>query len=243
MVPFLASVHPTAADSPFNFTAFLRSLDEFDAYRSSEPPAQAPQPQPQQRRHIRRTVTTTFKPNFDLRETANAYELHGELPGIEKQNLSMEFTDPQTIVVRGRVERTYHSKPEAEAAPAAEEKTSDADETASNASSHGWQHASVEDDPEEPATPPAASTPAKTETPKTEVAKPIAPAVQKAPARAEQPKEKFWLYERSIGQFERTFTFPTRVEHENTSASLNNGLLTIVVPKAPKHQIRRIAIF
>ncbi|KAK0616639.1 HSP20-like chaperone [Immersiella caudata] len=249
MLSFLSSPYCAAPAPEPSFITLFRLLDDFDSYSRE---AQAPQPQPQQqRRHIRRTITTTFKPKFDVRETANAYELHGELPGIDKQNLNIEFTDPQTIVVRGRVERTYESKPEAEeqatttepeAAPAAEEKVSDADETASNASSHGWHHATVEDDPEEPATPPGAATPAETETPKAEVTKPVAPAVKQAPAPAE-PKEKVWLYERSIGQFSRTFAFPTRVEHENVSASLDNGVLSIVVPKAPKHQLRRVAIF
>lgn len=253
---------PAPAVAEPSFTTLFRLLDDFDSYSRE---AQAPQSQQQQqqcsrpRHHIRRTVTTTFRPKFDVRETQTAYELHGELPGIEKENLNIEFTDPQTIVVRGHVERTYESKPEAEeqavpvttatpaAEPASDEKTSDDnDDTASNASSHGWHHATVEDDPEEPATPPGATTP--TDTPKTEVVKPAAPVtpVQKAPesAPAVAPKkEKVWLYERSIGQFSRSFTFPTRVEHENVSANLENGVLSITVPKAPKHQLRRIAIF
>ncbi|KAK4447960.1 30 kDa heat shock protein [Podospora aff. communis PSN243] len=254
MLSFFANPYYAAPAPEPSFTTLFRLLDDFDSY-SREPQAPQCHPQqckPQQRRPIRRTVTTTFRPKFDVHETATAYELHGELPGIEKENLNIEFTDPQTMVVRGRVERTSETKPEAEeqaattnepeAAPAAEEKTSDADETASNASSHGWHHATVEDDPEEPATPPGASTPTESETPKTEVAKRVAPTVQKAPAPAE-PKEKVWLHERSIGQFSRTFTFPSRVEHENVSASLDNGVLSIVVPKAPKHQLRRIAIF
>ncbi|KAK0643984.1 HSP20-like chaperone [Cercophora newfieldiana] len=255
---------PVAAPEP-SFTTLFRLLDDFDSYsREAQTQAPEPQPQPQQqqqqkRRHIRRTVTTTFKPKFDVRETATAYHLHGELPGIQKENLNIEFTDPQTIVVRGRVERTYESNPESEeptttttepepeAAPAPiEKKAPDADETASNhsGSSHGWHHATVEDDPEEPGTPAGAATP--TETPKTEVAKPATPtAVQKAPETAPvaAPKEKVWLYERSIGQFSRTFTFPSRVEHENVSATLENGVLSITVPKAPRHQLRRIAIF
>jgi len=272
MLSFFASPYcapaPVAAEP--SFTTLFRLLDDFDSY-SREAQAPQPQQQPQQqqqqqqqcprpRHHIRRTVTTTFKPKFDVRETQTAYELHGELPGIEKENLNIEFTDPQTIAVRGRVERTYESKPETEeqavpvttatatpaAEPASEEKSSDADDTASNASSHGWHHATVEDDPEEPATPPGVSTP--TEIPNTEVVKPVTPAtaVQKAPdsAPAVAPKkEKVWLYERSIGQFSRTFTFPTRVDHENVSATLENGVLSITVPKAPKHQLRRIAIF
>jgi len=64
---------------------------------------------------------------------------------------------------------------------------------------------------------------------------------QKAKQSAE-PTEKFWVSERSFGQFERTFTFPTRVDHDAVSANLTNGVLNISIPKVKKQEARRIAI-
>lgn len=39
------------------------------------------------------------------------------------------------------------------------------------------------------------------------------------------------LSERRLGDFERSFTFPTEVDSDHMEASLANGLLRIVVPK------------
>lgn len=258
MLSLFASPYCAPAAPEPRFTTLFRLLEDFDEYSRDVQPQQQQQQMVQQSRHprkVRRTIAT-FKPKFDVRETEQTYELHGDLPGIDKNNLNIEFSDAQTMVVRGRVERTYESKPEAEdvaatpsPAAAAEEKASDADETASNASSHGWHHATVEDDPEEPATPPGAATPTESESTvhKSEVAssEKTSTAVEKAAqpsAPATAPKTKFWLYERSIGEFSRSFVFPTRVEHDKVSAVLENGVLNISVPKAPKHQSRRITI-
>jgi len=224
-----------------------------------------------------------FKPRFDVLETQTAYELQGELPGIERENLVIEFADPQTLVVRGRVERgnkpeTQTEEPttpakaetQAEAAEAAEATTTttetendaqitsdDNDDavstTSSKGSSQGWHHATVEDDPEEPATPRSA-TPVEAEAETSEKAEgkkpaaPVVPATQKSEAPAAQaqaPKnnEKLWLYERSVGEFTRAFTFAARVEHEGVTASLENGVLRVTVPKAKAHQPRRIVVF
>jgi HSP20 family protein len=42
---------------------------------------------------------------------------------------------------------------------------------------------------------------------------------------------KVLLRERHIGDFQRSFTFPTEVDSDHMEASLANGLLRIVVPK------------
>jgi len=49
----------------------------------------------------------SFSPRFDVRETANAYIVEGELPGItDRSNISVEFTGRGNMVVRGRVDRS-----------------------------------------------------------------------------------------------------------------------------------------
>lgn len=225
-----------AADT--SFTPLFRLLDNFDSYSreaQSTPRTQTPsRNHPKARRSVapRSSSSNPFKPKFDVRETETTYELHGELPGLERENVQIEFTEPQTIVISGRVERTYETKPTTEATPeVAEQKTE----------THSSHHATVEDDPEDfenISTTSSTGRATPTETPKTEVAKPATPApeVQKAPA------EKYWLWERSVGEFSRTFSFPSRVDQDAVTASLDNGVLSVTVPKAKKHETRRIAI-
>ncbi|KAJ8097438.1 HSP20-like chaperone [Lipomyces tetrasporus] len=48
----------------------------------------------------------TFTPSFDVKETDKAFLLEGELPGVEKDNLDIEFLDNNTLRVKGHVERS-----------------------------------------------------------------------------------------------------------------------------------------
>ena len=48
--------------------------------------------------------------------------------------------------------------------------------------------------------------------------------------------------ERSPVKSSRSFTFPTRVNLEKTSASMKNGVLTVKLEKAPEAQPRSIAV-
>lgn len=75
------------------FTPLFRLLDDYDVHRTSR----GDQP-----------ALRSFAARFDVRETDNAYHLDGELPGIAQKDIDIEFTDPQTLVVKGRVEREYH---------------------------------------------------------------------------------------------------------------------------------------
>ncbi|KAF8247511.1 HSP20-like chaperone, partial [Wilcoxina mikolae CBS 423.85] len=52
----------------------------------------------------------SFAPNFDIHETPSAYILEGELPGLaDKKAVNIEFTDGQTVVIAGRIERDMPS--------------------------------------------------------------------------------------------------------------------------------------
>ena len=48
--------------------------------------------------------------------------------------------------------------------------------------------------------------------------------------------------ERSAGRFHRQFTLPDTADADSVSASGNNGVLEITIPKRPTEQPRRIAI-
>lgn len=230
--PFCA---PQTSTEP-SLVPLFRLLDGFDQY-SRDVKAAQPQTKLKPRQKVPAPLPR-FNPRFDVRETEDTYELHGELPGIERENLNIEFTDPRTIQIRGRVERTKEEQP---AEPASEnEQQTGAPEVKTASSSH---RATVEDDPEETSSN-ASWTPVGSPKPETVVAKKAAAAeVEKAPPVANNTTSKIWLWERSIGEFSRTFTFPTDVEHENVTAGLNNGVLTLTVPKQKMITPRRIAIY
>ncbi|KAK3379042.1 HSP20-like chaperone [Lasiosphaeria ovina] len=191
-----------------------------------------------------------FQPRFAVRETETAYELYARLPGVERDNLEIDLTEEQTLVVRGRVEHTpAESKPEPAAAAAA----APAVEAPEPQSPTKHYQATVEDGADDnedddyvSVSAPASSTsvPTPTQTPKSEPATPATPAPAKQPAPAQQqqqsesqPRERVF-----IGEFARTFTFPGRVDADGLSAGFNNGVLKVTVPKEKEHQVRRIVV-
>jgi len=182
------------------FGPLFRLLEDFDTYQAG------------QGRGTSRTSLPNFQPKFDVRETEEAYELHGELPGLNKSDVTIEFSDPQTMVIRGRVERSYTEG----TPPALEGKTSaGAIESGEAKKPH---KATVEEEGAE-----------------SSVA---------ATGAAEEPKDKakYWLSERSVGEFARSFNFPTHVNTQSVTASLNDGILSVIVPKIKKAEARRITI-
>ena len=53
---------------------------------------------------------------------------------------------------------------------------------------------------------------------------------------------RYLISERTLGNFERRFTFPVGVNQDGVCATMKNGILTITVPKAETSQIRKIHI-
>jgi HSP20 family molecular chaperone IbpA len=128
----------------------------------------------------------SFAPKFDVRESEASFHLDGELPGISQEDISIEFTDPQTLVVKGRTEREYHT-PEPKEQANSEQAVEKSSKTA--ATSH-----------------------------------------------------RYWASERTVGEFSRSFSFPIRVDQDNVKASLKNGILSVVVPKATASATKKITI-
>jgi HSP20 family protein len=51
-------------------------------------------------------------------------------------------------------------------------------------------------------------------------------------SRESQSKEGSWrVSERSVGEFRRTFSFPSPIDQENTQTQLKDGILTVTAPK------------
>ncbi|RFU75597.1 30 kda heat shock [Trichoderma arundinaceum] len=210
--------HPTEA----SFTPLFRLLDDFDNYSR----------QSGKSCNVRRQPAPQWQPKFDVRETTQAYELHGELPGISKENVHIEFSDPQTLVIRGKTERTYTAgtSPSAHLESTTSTETIAEKEEPARRNSH---QATVEDEDE------ASERESGFEVVTTEEEK---RPEEKTPQKPVD-KAKYWLTERSIGEFSRSFHFPSFVEHEGVSAGFQDGILSVTVPKAKKHEARRITVY
>lgn len=161
-----------------------------------------------------RNMTSTFAPKFDLKETAEAYQLEGEVPGIEKEALQLEFLDENTLQIKGRTERSFSSgTPSSDA--------EDVTMTGAGADKNTVDSASTQTPAETSATEGAETTKAVAQTAETS-----------SPATTENTGNgRYWVTERSVGEFSRTFSFPAPIDQEAVKASLKNGVLSITVPK------------
>ncbi|KAG5914434.1 hypothetical protein E4U61_005696 [Claviceps capensis] len=212
-----------------SFTPLFRLLDDFDNYSRQSGSSQ------QQQYGSKQAGAGFWQPKFDLRETNDNYELHGELPGISKDNVHIEFTDSQSLIIRGRAERSYTSgTPPAGLIDQPGNKGA-ITEGGEGGSSH---KATVEDEKDESSGAAASSEGNKQQ-------KQQQQQVEKTDKTQQQHSEhgvKYWLSERSVGEFARSFNFPSPVDQDAVSASFNDGVLNIVVPKSKKQGARRVAI-
>ena len=179
----------------------------------------------------------SFQPRFDVKEEGDQYVLQGEFPGVEQKNINIEFTDANTLSIKGRIERHREegTRPSAQVKARVEQPSISESETSS------YHKVSVEDESE-----PTMSggnpdaTPA--ETPVETPAESVAETETQQATEALKQKSKYWVSERSVGDFSRVFKFPNRIEQESVKASLNNGVLSIVLPKAQIPANKRIEI-
>jgi HSP20 family protein len=197
------------SDPATSFTPLFRLLDDFDNYSRGN-----------NGHHLHRGHLKSFNPRFDVKEVSEGYELHGELPGVDQKDVEIEFTDPQTITIRGRTERSYTSG----TPPAALEASKTAG-AITEGTENGSHKATVEDED--------ATAQTSTEVTTTSAS---------APPEEQKEQDKFWVSERSVGEFHRSFSFPSRVDQDAVKASMKNGILSILVPKAKKHESKKIVI-
>ena len=61
-------------------------------------------------------------------------------------------------------------------------------------------------------------------------------------AENKEEGEQFYAYERSYGSFSRSFTLPEGIDAEHVQADLKDGVLSVVLPKKPEVQPKRIAL-
>jgi HSP20 family protein len=164
------------------------------------------------------TSLRSFTPKFDVKETSDAYELHGEIPGVEQKDVSIEWTDNNTLTISGRHEhvREEGRRPEGgllEGSGSSQARIEGHDKADSSKSASA------------------------SATPNTDVQTTNVDAHPDGPS---QPK--YWVSERSVGSFHRSFAFPARVDQDAVKASLKNGILSIAVPKAKAQTKRTVTI-
>jgi HSP20 family protein len=58
----------------------------------------------------------------------------------------------------------------------------------------------------------------------------------------EEKGETFYTCERAYGKFLRTFTMPEGIDREHLRAELKGGVLTLVVPKMPEAQPKKVEV-
>ncbi|PVH70102.1 HSP20-like chaperone [Cadophora sp. DSE1049] len=190
------------ADDPItSFGPLFRLLDDFNNYSRGIGG------------HHYRSHLKAFTPKFDVKETAQAYELYGELPSIEQEDVDIEFTDPQTLTVKGRSEHSFNNG----TPPAG---SVDGPETSGMIPEGGENNAQ------------------KSQKDSTNTST----AVLKTDEGNKKPDHRYWVSERSVGEFSRSFSFPTRVDQDQVKASMKNGILSILVPKLEDAKSRKIDI-
>lgn len=181
----------------------------------------------------RQQARRSFTPRFDVREVGAAYELKGEVPGMEQKDLDIELDD-RTLVIRGRIgTETNEAAAAAEPAQAIDNLAANDNSSEKSAS---YQKASVEDEYVD-----AGAESEATEGEKTPASITTEVAKMAETKKAAEPSFKYWVSERSVGDFERRFSFPVKVGLD-AKASLKNGILSVIVPKLASKDSRRISI-
>lgn len=148
----------------------------------------------------------TSSPKFDIKETEAAYILEGELPGIAKKDINLDFVDDHTLVLKTKSEtiREQGRKPTEQTPTELRASQDDAQMSGAN----------PEAQPSEIDNSALATT---NQTKDVAVPAPVVPT--------------YHLTERTHSTFQRVFTFPADIKVGEVKASLKNGILSVTVPK------------
>lgn len=176
----------------------------------------------------------TSSRKFDVKECKNTYELRAELPGLEQKDISIEFLDAKTLVIKGSLAK-------------AEEKQNEDEDNEGPAGSEGPAEnggpAAIEDKSDNKSDSSSSSASAASSSNQTTVEdwSEEEPDILKKEKgyhtivkQNEESSYKYLIRECSTGKFKRSFTFPHKVDRSGVQASLKNGILTVVVPKQVK---------
>lgn len=211
-----------------DFSPIMNYIDEFDRHFS--------------RRH---RFMNCFIPRFDLEEDAHNYYLYGDIPGATVNDITVEAHDDHTLVVYGK---TFRPGPERNSEEQGTLKVGveDREHGGDQKGEYGQQQQLAPTTQENQVAPPTQNYPP----PPTQPAQ-VHPHHQRhgttpfATLQSEpQPQftasgHRILLSERLVGDFTRTFAFPTPVIEAGVQASMENGVLSLVVPKKEKTEERK----
>ncbi|ORY00096.1 HSP20-like chaperone [Clohesyomyces aquaticus] len=220
--------------------------------------------------HARQQRKRVFRARFDVNENKDGYQVEGEVPGFEQENIDIEVTDAHTLSIKANTEHKAEQPAAAVTETTTQVTQSELDKTteemdgvtitdaevqgaraatpSSETGSHKSYQPTVEDDFEDLGAETSSTLSAASNEPRDPKGKEKAveePTVAAAePVQPQQPAqpESNKQNERPHVSFERTFRFPVRIDAANVKAALRNGVLSIEVPKAPLPEVRRIAI-
>lgn len=180
----------------------------------------------------------TFSPKFDVYETSEYYHLEGELPGLhDRKTIDIEFMSDRTLTIRGRIEKAKNSSTSTSSALPAHAEPGEPKELRRRSLKPTVEDTEDEDDYLSMVN---ATTEAKEKERKSNQT--IEVSSEKTQIHAQETSYKVWLNERSYGNFQRSFSFPTPVDLDGVVAKLDAGLLMIQVPKVVFSGVRRIEI-
>jgi HSP20 family molecular chaperone IbpA len=213
-----------------NFSPILNYLDEFDRHFSG---------------HHR--FINCFIPRFDLEEDAHNYYLYGDIPGANVNDITVEAHDDHNLVIYGKTVRPgSERRGEGEEVNAKEDqefvkvmvedhKHVQHPEVKNSNQGTGGEDQDIGTVPAQTAPGYNAATPSFPPPP--QQARPHHqrhPTVASGQGSHLHSDYLILLSERLVGDFHRTFAFPQAVVEEGVKASMENGVLSLVVPKRAK---------
>ncbi|KUJ15257.1 HSP20-like chaperone [Mollisia scopiformis] len=201
-----------------DFSPILNYIDEFDRHFS--------------RRH---RFMNCFIPRFDLEEDAHNYYLYGEIPGATIDTITIEAHSNHTLQIYGK---TIRVGPALLSSQPQEGSDGGGEFVKVQVEDHEHSTAEHKEHVEPPTSAPTQQAVASTFPP------PPTQGQQLGHPHHERhhtfgggldngnPSQRhILLSERLVGDFHRTFAFPSPVVEDGVRASLENGVLSLVVPK------------
>jgi len=158
-----------------------------------------------------------FMPRFDLEEDAQFYYLSGEIPGAKVEDVTIEPRDDHTLVIQG----TTHSESAGSSAPVQDINHSHENQTPAPTEEHRKVEEVESSD--------LNGKPASQSHPRSHPGH--STGENGAKNGFEQTGIKILLRERLVGNFFRTFAFPSPIHDEGIQASMENGVLSLLIPK------------
>jgi len=157
-------------------------------------------------------------PRVQLKEGPKGYRLEAEVPGFRKSDLSIDFPDPRTLRLTGK---RHIRTPDAEEGAGSETPSESSNTVESNAGQSNEPNETVE-----------AST---SDTAVTETGN---KAVEASEAREDVIESEF---EEEVS-FTRQLTLPEGVDLKAVKASLDHGILSVVLPKLKVDVAQKVVI-